>query len=166
MASNLPPGTHFMKGGVRAQVDDLFHKYDQPIMVLVGLCMTIVVVFLDKIPVDIRKQADTLLGRALLIVYTTVVTMLFGWPLGILSALMSALLIGAGGVHPIKKLIKEGFASEMNVKIVPDGKKRWFIERALGENPTIIEDERVDTSAVQDSSEKNTGSVQSSGVTR
>ena len=166
MASNLPPGTHFMKGGVRAQVDDLFHKYDQPIMVLVGLCMTIVVVFLDKVPTEIRKQADTILGRALLILYTTVVTILFGWPLGILAGLMSALLIGAGGVHPIKKIIKEGFASEMSVRIIPDGKKRWFVEKALGENPTIIEDDRVDTSAVQDSSEKNTGSVQSSEVTR
>lgn len=155
-----------MKGGVRAQVDDLFHKYDQPIMVLVGLCMTTVIVFLDKIPVDIRKQSDTILGRALLIVYTTVVTMLFGWPMGILAALMSALLIGAGGVHPIKKMIKEGFASEVNTRIIPNGKKRWFVEKALGENPTIIEDDRVDTSAVQDLSEKNTGSVQSSGVTR
>lgn len=155
-----------MKGGVRAQVDDLFHKYEQPVMVLVGLCMTIVIVFLDKVPIDVRKQLDTMMGRALLLLYTTVVTILFGWPLGILAGLMSALLIGAGGVHPVKKLVKEGFSSEINVRVVGDGKKRWFVERALGENPTIIEDDRVDTSAVQDLSEKNTGSVQSSGVTR
>ncbi len=155
-----------MKGGVRAQVDDLFHKYDQPIMILLGLCMITVVVFLDKVPVDIRKQSDTFLGRALLIVFTTVVTLLFGWPLGILAALMSALLIGAGGVHPIKKIIKEGFSSEMSVRVVPNAQRRWFVERAMGENPTLIEDDRVDTSAVQDLSEKNTGSVQSSGVTR
>lgn len=154
-----------MKGGFRVQVDDLFHKYEQPVLVLTALCMIIVIVFLEKVPIEVRKQADTLLGRACLLLFTVVVITLFGWPLGILAATMSALLIGAGGVHPVKRQVEEGFSSEMNVRLVP-GKHKWFVERVLGENPLLIEDQTVDTSAVQDLSEKNTGSVQSNSVTR
>lgn len=165
MSSSLPPGTHVLKGGFQMQVNDLFHKYDQPIIILIGLCMTTVIVFLEKVPLEIRKQADSLLGRLFLLGITVLTTVLFGWPLGMLSALMSVLLIGAGGIHPMKKVIEEGFSSEMNVRLVPS-KHKWFVEKVLGENPLLIEDQTVDTSAVQDLSEKYSGSVQSTTVTR
>ncbi len=167
-----------MKGGFRVQMDDLFHKYEQPVMLLIGFTMMIIIVFVGKIPIEIRKQADTMLGRACLILFTVVIVMLFGWPLGFIAALMSAVLIGAGGVHPIEQKvtegfsseatrtnIREGFSSEMNVRLVPS-RQKWFVEKVLGENPLIIEDETVETSPVQDLSEKSTGSVQSSSVTR
>lgn len=161
-----------MKGGFHVQMDDLFHKYEQPVMLLTGFLMVITIVFVGKIPVEIRKQADTLIGRSSLILFTVVVIMVFGWPLGFVAGLMSAVLIGAGGIHPVTQQIKEGFtstregfSSEMNVRLVPS-RQKWFVERVLGENPLIIEDETVETSAVQDLSEKSTGSVQSSSVTR
>jgi len=53
----------------------------------------------------------------------------------------------------------------MNVRLIP-GKHKWFVEKVLGENPLLIEDETVNTSAVQDYSDKYTGNVQSSSVTR
>ena len=159
----LPPGTHYMKGGFRAHVDDLYHKYEQPVMLLVGIAMVLVIVFLEKVPIAIRKQADSFLGRALLIVFTVIVTILYGWPMGILAGLMSALLIGAGGIHPITRAVTEGFSSEMNVRIVPD-KHKWFVEKVLGENPLLIEDDTITTSAVQDLTERGSGSVQSSSV--
>lgn len=146
-------------------MDDLYHKYEQPVMVLTGLFMVITIVFLEKVPIEIRKQADSFLGRALLLTFTVTVTVLYGWPMGILAGLMSALLIGAGGIHPITKQVSEGFSSEMNVRIVPD-KHKWFVEKVLGENPLLIEDDTVTTSAVQDYSDKYTGSVQSDSVTR
>ena len=154
-----------MKGGFRAQVDDLYHKYEQPVVVLLGLFMIMGIVFLEKVPIEVRKQADSFLGRALLLTFTVTVVALYGWPLGILAGLLSALLIGAGGIHPIQKEIKEGFSSEVNVRLVP-GKHKWFIERVMGENPLLIEDDTVSTSAVQDLSEKDYGSVQSNTVTR
>jgi energy-coupling factor transporter transmembrane protein EcfT len=152
-----------MKGGFRAHVDDLYHKYEQPVMLLVGIAMVLVIVFLEKVPIEIRKQADSLLGRALLIVFTVIVTILYGWPMGILAGLMSALLIGAGGIHPITRAVTEGFSSEMNLRIVPD-KHKWFVEKVLGENPLLIEDDTITTSAVQDLTERGSGSVQSSSV--
>lgn len=163
MSSSLPPGTHYMKGGFRVQVDDLYHKYEQPVMLLTALFMVIVIVFLEKVPIEIRKQADSLLGRFLLLTFTVTVTVMFGWPMGILAGLMSALLIGAGGIHPIVKPVQEGFSSEMNVRIVP-GKHKWFVEKVMGENPLLIEDDVVSTSAVQDLTEKDSGNVQNSSV--
>lgn len=154
-----------MRGGFRAQVDDLYHKYEQPLVVLLGLIMVIVIVFLEKIPIEFRKQADSLLGRSFLVTFTVVMAVFYGWPMGILAALMSALVIGAGGIHPIQKQVKEGFSSEVNVRLVP-GKHKWFVEKILGENPLLIEDDTVNTSAVQDLSEKDYGSVQSNSVTR
>lgn len=156
------PATVVMKGGFRAQMDDLFSKYEQPVALLVGTFATLVIVFLGKISKDIRRQADSLLGRALLLTFTVLTTIVFGWPLGVLVGLMSALLIGSGGVKPVSI---EGFAPDFNVKLVPN-KKKWFVEQVLGENPLLIEDTIIDTSAVQDLSEKNAGSVQSNTVTR
>ena len=152
-----------MKGGFKAQIGDLFSKYEGPVALLVGTFATLVIVFLNKIPKEVRRQADSLLGRLLLLTFTVLVTTVFGWPLGILTGLMSALLIGAGGVHPVR--ISEGFSPDFNVKLVPN-KKKWFVEQVLGENPLLIEDTVIDTSAVQDLTEKNTGSVQSTTVTR
>jgi hypothetical protein len=165
MTNSPPPGTHFMKGGFRTHIDDLYHKYEQPVMILIGLFMVIIIVFLEKIPLEIRKQADSFLGRALLLTFTVLIVILYGWPMGILAGLASALLIGAGGIHPVKKEVSEGFSSEMNVRLVP-GKHKWFVEKVLGENPLLIEDDVINTSAVQDLSERDGGSVQNSSVTR
>ena len=160
------PATFVMKGGFREQIGDLFSKYDQPVGLLVATFATLVIVFLGKVPKDIRRQADSLLGRALLLTFTVLTAVVFGWPLGVLVGLMSALLIGAGGVHPVAiQSVTEGFSPDFNVKLVPN-KKKWFVEQVLGENPLIIEDSVIDTSAVQDLSEKNSGSVQSNTVTR
>jgi hypothetical protein len=146
-------------------MNDLFHKYDQPIMIFIALVMITVIVFLEKVPIEIRKQADTVLGRLFLLGITVLTIQLFGWTMGILAALMSVLLIGAGGVHPIKKPIQEGFSSEINYRIVPN-KHKWFVEKVLGENPLLIEDQTIDTMAVQDLSDKYSGNVQSNTVSR
>ena len=174
MASQEPI---FMSGGFQAHVSDMFDKFKGPIEVVMVFFITTLIVFLEKVPIEIRKQADTFLGRALLLTVIVVITILFGWPLGILSTLASALFIGAGGVHPIVKRMTEGmtegfakgmtegFAPDMSIRMIPD-KKKWFIEEVLGENPLMIEDQTVRTSAVQDLTERDSGNVQNSSVTR
>lgn len=158
--ATLPPV--LMKGGVRAQLGDLFSRYEQPVGLFVGTFATLVIVFLGKVPTDVRHQADSFLGRAFLLTGTVLTAILFGWPLGVLVGLMSVLLIGAGGVHAV---VTEGFAPDFNVRMIPNTKK-WFVEQVLGENPLLIEDTVIDTSAVQDLTEGNSGSVQSNTVTR
>jgi hypothetical protein len=160
------PATLVMKGGFREQIGDLFSKYEGHVGLLVGTFATLVIVFVGKVPKDIRRQADSFLGRALLLTFTVLTTLVFGWPLGVVVGLMSALLIGSGSVHPLSKAsVTEGFAPDFNVRLIPNSKK-WFVEQVLGENPLLIEDTVIGTSAVQDLSEKSSGSVQSNTNTR
>lgn len=160
-------GVSVMQGGVRAHVGDLFSKYETPVAVIFAVLFTLIIVFIDRIPVSIRRVADSFGGRIVLLMLTAMTVLAFGWPIGILAALMSALLIGAGGIYPQvrQKKITEGFSPDMNVRLIPT-KQRWFVEEVLGENPLLIEDSTIDTSAVQDLSEKYGGSTQSNTVTR
>jgi hypothetical protein len=57
---------------------------------------------------------------------------------------------------PLSKPV-EGFLS--SIKRTPVKGKRWFVERALGENPEEIREDRVETDSIQDfSSGKNSKS--------
>lgn len=160
------PAILVMKGGVREHVSELFSRYEGHVALLVGTFATLVIVFVGKIPKDIREQADSFLGRALLLTFTVLTTLVFGWPLGVVVGLMSALLIGSGSVHPVSRPpVTEGFATDFNVRLIPTSKK-WFVEQLLGENPLLIEDTVIDTSAVQDLTERSSGSVQSNTNTR
>lgn len=165
-------GLVFMKGGVQEHINDLFLRYQMPIEVILMIMFSTVIAFLGKIPEEYRRFADSFLGRLVLLAFVVAIAATFSWPLGILAALMSALLIGAGGIHEkvvtLGAVSKEGFAPDMNVRIIPD-KHKWHVEKVLGENPLMIEDNTVSTSAVQDLSERNTvsnGSVQSNSVSR
>ena len=153
MATPVP----IMKGGVQEHISDLFMKYQLPIEALSVIILVTTVVFLEKVPLSIRNQANTLLGKSFLLSLTVFITFVCGWPLGLLTGITVALLVGAG------RVVKEGFAPDMSVRIISD-KHKWFSEKVLGENPLLIEDQTVSTTAVQDLSERNSGSVQSSSV--
>lgn len=157
-----------MIGGMQAQVADLFSKYQGPVELVLTLLFSTIIVFPEQVPLAMRRQADSFLGRSFFIVFTVFIATVFGWPLGTLAALLSALLIGAGSIFPesIQRPSVEGFSSEIDVRLVPDGRRRWFVEEVLGENPLIIEEDTVKTIAVQDLSTRYGGSVQSNTVTR
>ena len=112
---------------------------------------------MSKMPAGIAKLSDTTLGRLVLAASCAVVVQRYGWGLGFVFALFAGLLIGAGN----SKTVKEGFNTD--VRVIPKENK-WLIEQALGENPTLIEEENVKTQAIQDDSGKNSGSVQNSSV--
>ena len=148
-------------GGVQEQMSDLLSKYGPPTHVILLLTIFMGIVFLPKLPKQVLEHSDAFYGRILHSGLVYYVTQVYGWTTGIVMALFSALLIGAGSNRRLP--VKEGFNSD--IKLI-DSKEKWFVERVLGENPLLIEDQTVDTSAVQDLSEKYTGSVQSASITR
>jgi hypothetical protein len=151
----------YMKGGMREHMSDIFQKYSQPAELLTGIVIILSIVFGTEIPTPIRNQADTTIGRLFLLGIVAIITQYFGWPLGILAALSAVLFIGVDGMH---KQRVEGFLPDpMAVRVIPT-KHKWFVEKVLGENPLIIEDQTVQTKAVQDYSRNNSGSVQISSV--
>lgn len=158
---------HIMKGGFQDHFYDLFNKNKYPLHVITILFLTTLTVFIGKVPEEIRIQADTLFGRLFLIFLTLILLLLFGIPTGLLSAVFSVILIGSGGLFSGKENVKteEAFSSESITRIIPD-KHKWFNEKILGENPLLIEDNTVDTNAIQDLTEKGLGTsdVQNSNL--
>jgi hypothetical protein len=143
-------------GGFQQNLMELVQKYGSPFELLLFALIIFGIVFVSKLPPKVAKLADTTLGRLVLVGVTFLAVQKYGWAIGLLFALFAGLLIGAG-----HSKTKEGFNADIH--IVP-GEKKWFIERVLGENPTLIEEENVSTQAIQDNSNKTTGSVQNTSV--
>jgi predicted membrane protein len=141
------PAPILMKGGAKEHMLDLVRKYAAPLNLYVGILLVIGCVFVKQIPAPIKAHADSLLGRFTLFFATLVLADLYSWPYGILMALFAVLLISMA-----PRAFEEGFQSDkgnQGTKIVSQ-KEKWFIEKALDENPLAIEEDRVRTQAIQD----------------
>lgn len=127
-------------GGFQQNLMELLQKYGSPFEILLIALIIFGIVFVGKLPPNLAKFADTTLGRLLLVGGTFFAVQKYGWAIGFIFALFAALLIGAG-----HNKTKEGFNSDMRIVA---GEKKWFIERVLGENPTLIQEENVSTQAI------------------
>jgi hypothetical protein len=144
-------------GGFQQNFTELLEKYGSPFEILLFIVLFLGIVFMSKLPPALAKHSDTTLGRLFWAAATYFVVNRYGWSIGLVFALFAGLLIGAGS----SKSIKEGFNADL--RVIPSNDK-WFIERVLGENPKLIEEENVKTQAIQDDSGKTTGSVENTSV--
>ena len=150
-------------GGVRESLVDFLEKTKFFQTILLYIIFTIMIVFKGQIPPAIYEQADTFLGRLFAVFLVAFVTLQYDWILGLLAAVAIALLLGL----PKQKPMREGFGSggETAIQVIPTDKK-WFVERALHENPIAIEEEKVITSPIQNDARSGpSGGVQNTSVT-
>ena len=139
-----------MKGGARAALLDIIAKQWSPIEVYILMFLILSIVFVREYPVELRRYADTLLGKSALFAIAIFVSMNYSWLNGMFIALFTLLVLSMSPRD--KERSKEGFQEKkasVNVKVV-DNKNPWWIEAVLKENPIGFEDEKVTTSAVQD----------------
>ena len=134
---------------------------DARIVVSIGTLVVLVlgVVYSRHIPDSIVEFIHTVPGRLISIVGIIVLAVNFGFSYSVLAAMIVLLLLS-------RSLVKiENFTGqpEPSIRIVAN-KHMWFIESVLNENPFIIEEDTVKTSAVQDLNEKGNGSVQNMSV--
>ena len=142
-----------MKGGAKEYVLDIVRKQWTPIEVYILIVLSLGIVFVREIPIRVRRNAETFLGRIVLFGITVFVTMKTPWINGILLATLTLLLLS------MSPRSSEGFKdSSTSVKLV-SGKKTWWSEAILKENPIAVEEDEVHTSAIQD----NTNSSRSTG---
>lgn len=132
-------------GGAKQVVVDMVKKYTYPLEMYVMLVQVMAIVYVRLIPSHLAYQASTTLGRLFLFALTLTVTTMYSWVTALLMAIFSVLLLA------VAPRTKEGFASNVDIKLI-DQKKKWFIESALGENPVGIEEDKVRTQAIQDGS--------------
>ena len=95
------------------------------------------------------------------------ITANYGWVHGILAALAYALLLSrairtarpSSGFQDYTPAVV--FTNGVDTTLVPQD-NRWFVEKVLGENPYLIRERDVRTSAIQDDSEKSMTASRSS----
>ena len=153
MSSPLPP----QMGGLRYTAMDEIQTMIGHFL-LIGLILTCV--YVSRIPRDVlqrfRHSSYQMIGLLIVIL----ITGRYGWIHGTLAALAYALIVSRA-----IRTINEGLIDFVpptisfwpsDVEIVPEN-HRWLGERIMGENPFMIRDKEVKTSAVQDFSEMNMG---------
>lgn len=140
-------------GGMPQQISDVWSKYSPPVQTFFFIAIVLAIVFARKLPLELLEFSDSILGRGIHLGATYLITQAFGWSMGLLFALLIGILIGIGSTRRIQTT--EGFNSD--IKLIEKGNK-WFVERVLGENPTLIEEDTVSTDAIQDTTKRGTGS--------
>ena len=154
MQSN--PVIPVMKGGMREVLVDFTKKQATYLSNLFLGLLVLGITFYNTIPKVYVNQADTLLGRLLMITTLYITMDMGGWLYGILLAIFFGLILSVS-----TRPRKEGFKGDQEIRIVPE-KKLWFVEETLKETPIAIEDEKVRTVAVQDNNAQVSSPVQDS----
>lgn len=122
---------------------------DSPYHLLYGALLVLVIVYTPLIPADIRRFADSMIGRIVMVgsVYGVIQTL--GWVYGLLTAMAFLVLLQGVSRSPMFS-VTEGFDGGGTVSEKRRMGRRWFVERVLGEHPEKIATDRVMTSAIQD----------------
>lgn len=157
VGTSAPPP--LMRGGAKVYITDLLVKYSQPIYWYLLIGIAIAITFVKEIPISIRSQAGTTLGRFFLFVLTIAIGEYYCWTSGLLMAVLALLLLS---MSPRKS--REGFESNTSLKLVTNS-DRWFVEKVLKENPVGFEEQDVKTQAIQDSSNSSRSTTAQGGST-
>lgn len=142
-----------MVGGAKFQQEVLDWTKQSSHLYITVTCALIFMwaVYSEKIPAAWRWQLSTTIGRTLLLLLLYVVYMAAGW----IPALLFAIAIAMTWANrPLQKPagVKEGFDNRIVMDVA--GKDLWFAEKVIGGEPQAIIQDRVDTYAVQSSSQK------------
>lgn len=138
-----------LKGGVRIILSDLLTKVSYQINTALFLVLVLGIIFVEQIPLWIRGTMASSMGRLVLFGGVLFITEYYSWAIGLLASLFVLLLITKSSRN-----LKEGFqADDFSVQLI-EGKKKWWVEQVLKENPVGIIDDRVKTIAVQDRNEE------------
>ncbi len=154
-----PPVVPVMKGGMREVLLDFSKKQMSLASNLFLGLLVLGITFFNTIPKVYADQADTFIGKLLLLLLLYITVEMGGWLHGILLAIFFALVLSISTRNKV-----EGFKSDQEIRMVPE-KKLWFVEETLKERPVAIEDEKVKTIAVQDNDNQESSPVQDSKST-
>ena len=134
--------------------------------------LILVSVYVSRIPHDIMVYFKHPVVQLISLSTIFLITAKYGWIHGIIAALAVALVLTrAMRLTPTIQGPTEGMidyipgtfiVEDSETTIIPQ-KHRWFVEKIMGENPMLIHEKEVNTSAIQDLSQRSMGG---SSVTR
>ena len=129
------------------------------------LALVLVSVYSSRVPYGVLKRMRSLPYQLLGLVAVITITACYGWIHGILAVLAYALVVSRAlraGAEGMTDLVVPVFLTDSDGTSIVTDKHRWFSEKVLGENPFLVREKEVKTSAVQDLSERNMGTGYSS----
>ena len=149
----MPPSGSAMIGGAKFQQTFLdWTKQSNQLYLMVFITVLVIwASFPEKMPMNMRWQLSTTLGRLLLLLLLYIIYINAGWRLALLFTIVVAL---SWASRPLLKPYTEGFD---NVKTTYISGNKWLVEKILHEKPKEIVEDRVDTMAVQDDTRANSG---------
>ena len=158
---------HPMLGGSKFQeaVLNWTKQSNHIFLTLFGIILVLWATYAEKLPALWRWQLTTTVGR-LLLLFVLYITYYITDSL-ILSLLLAIAIALTWANRPIYEpsvahhVANEGFAAgpQQGIKVTPVQGNRWFVEKALRENPSVIVEDRVTTTAIQDDSRNTPGRV-------
>ena len=126
-------------------------------------------VYVSRIPNTMLVKFKDPLFQIYGLLLVILITWLYGWIHGIMAALAFALIVSRS-LRETNESMTNYIPMQADIMVIEDPDSvivpenhRWFVEKVMGENPFIIREKEVKTSAVQDLSERSMGS---STVTR
>lgn len=162
LAQRRMNGPPVMKGGAKEHMMDIIKKYAQPLNIYVGIILVLGITYVRQIPKSLAFGANTFIGRVILFALTIIIADTYSWIYALLMALFTVLII-AVAPRTLKEAFQDRATGDVDVKLVTQ-KKKWWSEEVMEENPLGIEDDKVKTSAIQDSG--NTSSSTTSSTSK
>jgi hypothetical protein len=155
----LPPQMGGMRNSVLDEIQEMAGHF-------LLLSLVLLSVYVSRVPPAVlayfRRPVYQMIGFITIII----ITARYGWIHGILGALAFALLVsrslrqrseGMTDFLPLEPDPNVFIIEDSTAEVVPKG-HRWFLEKVMGETPILIQEKEVNTSAIQDMSEKSMGS--------
>ena len=132
------------------------------------LFLILVSVYVSRIPPKVLHYFKKWVVQFLALSSIFLITAKYGWIHGILAALAAALVISRalreessytlGASEGMIDYVPAALIMEESGTTFVPQTHRWFVEKVLGENPFLIREKEVYTTAVQDLSERSMGS--------
>jgi len=121
-------------------------------------------VYMSRIPQDLISLFKNPIYQIFGLFLVIIITSQYGWIHGILSALAFSFIVSRalrkgkeGMVNYIPMKFNTLLIEDSESTIIPKN-HRWFLEKVMGEQPILIREKEVNTSAIQDMSQRSMGS--------
>jgi hypothetical protein len=151
------PSTPIMVGGAKLQ-DSVLEWSKKSLNLYSTVLMVVIIIaalFADKLPMMARWQLSTTPGRLLLILLLYIIHMTCGWPMALVFTIAIALVWAARpvfkptGTEGVGRSVSGSVEGFNDMKSTKTTKHKWFVEKTLHENPKVIVEDRINTSAVE-----------------
>lgn len=151
-------------GPVSAKVLEEVHVMSGHIVLVF---LVLVCAFTSRIPDIFLSKFKSVMYKFSALFIIILLTSMYGWVHGILATLAFALVVSRAYRHTESQDSSEGFTKyEPDIftteTTLIDSSHKWLVEEILGYTPIAIRDKEINTTAVQDMSEKNMGNTRSS----